>query len=265
MMFFGQTIITSASNYSVRIMTGAILLLLATVFLSSVLHKRYHYTKKTFYGFISGAVLATTALLVLIHTALIAASPERSMQARSADMHVVVCDQKILFAPPFLNSSIGTSRQRVYPDGRLVYLGYVSDPAKELTLNSFFRQLGGSINGTVMTLPAGVVDMDAIANKKTLTQFERRDPAGQAYYEIASGSSCDNYPSMINVYRYRYDEQSAMFLQERIAQPENLVISSMSGEKRDCIVVVYGDPRPSTNIRCGEHPTTYKVNERTAR
>lgn len=257
---FGQTLSVSVAEYSVRILVGAIVVSGLIILLASTLHHRYHVTKKAFYTLISGVVVATTAAFVVIHMIAMSGSEDASIERRQSRFVISVCEQQIpILSNDFLSSTAGSARQKVFEDGRFEYLGYVTEPERDVTLGSFFRVFGGSINASTMTLPYSSNTEARLANSATLAQFIKTNPIGDRYLEIQSGSSCDIFPSMISVFTYRYDESTDAFVQTRLTQPESYVISREERETMDCIVVIYGEPAETTNLRCGDYPDADRI------
>jgi len=257
---FGQTLSTTVSEYSVRILVGAIIVSGLIIFLASTLQHRYHFTKKAFFTLISGIVIATTAAFGLIHLTAMNESESGSIERREARFVISVCEQQIpILSSDLFSSATGSARQKVFDEGRFEYLGYVTDPERDVSLGSFFQAFGGSINASVMTLPYPKGVESRLANSATLAQFIKTNPIGERYLELKSGSSCDIFPSMISAYTYRYDAPKNAYEQARLTQPENFVISSKDRETMDCIVVIYGEPSESTNLRCGEYPDADRI------
>lgn len=259
-IFFGQTIAATASGYAVRILIGSILAIGLILVLATPIHNRYHYTKKTFFTLISSIVVASTIAFVLIHTYAMSGSSANAIEKKQARITMSVCGQQIpIISEAILSSSIGTARQKIFEDGHMEYLGYVTDPARDTSLGSFFQAFGGSINSSVMILPYSPALESKLTDSATLAQFIRTNPIGERYLELQSGSSCTIYPSMISVFVYQYSSESNEYARIRLTQPESYIMSDQPSETSDCIVVIFGDPAQETNLRCGDYPNADRI------
>lgn len=258
--FFGQTLSASVAEYSVRILIGAILTGGIVLLTASVTHHRYHFTKKTFYTLLSGITVATTAALVIVHVMAMTSSDQSSIEKRQARFVISVCEQQFpILSNDFLSSASGTARQKIFEDGRFEYLGYVTDPARDVSLGSFFQAFGGSINASLITLPYPESVESRLANSAGLAQFIKTNPLGERYLEIQSGSACDIFPSMVSVFVYKYSEATNSYTKTRLTQPESYIVSTQPVKTMDCVVVIYGHPAEDTNLRCGDYPDADRV------
>lgn len=263
-IYFGQTLATTASEYTVRILIGSILAIALVLLFASPLHHRYHFTKKGFFGILTAITLTTTIAFVLIHSLAMSGSEAGSVERRQARIALSVCDQQIpILSEDLLSSSAGSARQKIFDDGTLEYLGYVTDPVKDVSLGAFFQAFGGGISSSVMTLPYSEKLESRLTDSTTLAQFIRTNPLGQRYLELQSGSACSIYPSMISVFTYQYSPEKNMFIQTRLTQPEYFVLSKEPKDTMDCIVVIFGDPSSTTNLRCGDYPDADRIEKGT--
>ena len=120
------TLSSSLSQYSVRVYLGGVVCIIAILLLASGLHHRFKFTKRAFFGVISGIVLSVTATLLLINLQLINRSADGALAKKTGKMSIFVCGQELSIRPQtsLFTSSMGDSRHKIYPNGTLEYLGY---------------------------------------------------------------------------------------------------------------------------------------------
>jgi len=258
MTTIGFALITNSSfpQYAVRIMLGGIICVTAVLLLAAPLHKRYHFTKKTFFGTIATIIISVTFALLATHFALISQSQNGTISKRTAQLSIVACGQEIRIAPStFFSSGAGSGSYSLRSNGMVQYLGYEQNPSEDGTLGSFFRSAGGSISSNVVTMPSSMNDNQKLTNGAVLNQFYRTNPQGETYIEMRSGESCSVTPSMITIFVYRYDPTTKKYETLRIIQnPERYSISNASLSEHDCIIVMFDDPKKNTLATCSGYP-----------
>ena len=258
---FATTLTETSANYSVRILVGSVLVLFGVLFIASLVHHRYHYTKKAFFGVLGSIVVAATAGLLVVNIQLLASSENGGIERRSSYIAFNFCDQQLHILPnQILSTAAGNGRQIIYTDGRMEYFGNVTNPSGEQALGPMIRAVGGSLSSNILTFPYPKEVEDTLSNTTTLAQFIRTNPLGERYLELQSGASCDTIPSMVSVYVYRFDEEEDKFVLKRLVQPETYIPSSQ--KNKDCIVVYFGKPSQSTLLRCGDYPAITEITQK---
>jgi hypothetical protein len=225
-------------------------------------HHRYHFTKKAFFTVITCIILATTTALVVINLQLISSSEDSSITRMEGRMSVFACGQEIDILPSssVFNQSSGDSRHRIYPDGRLEFLGYRTEPETDGSIGSFFKAIGGSISANAVALPYNDATAESIVNNATLARFVKTNPIGEKYLELRSGESCETTPSMVTVFIYEYSPSTHSFAQQRIIQtPEQYILTDKPFGEPDCVVVIYGQPDTKTNLTCTGYPDISQI------
>jgi hypothetical protein len=258
---FATTLAETSANYAVRILVGSVIVLFGVLFVASIIHHRYHYTKKAFFGVLGSIIVAATAGLLVVNIQLLASSENGGIERRSSYITFNVCDQQLHVLPnQILSSAAGNGRQRIYTDGRMEYVGNVTNPSGELALGPMIRAVGGTINSNVLTFPYPKELENEVSNSTTLAQFIRTNPVGERYLELQSGASCETVPSMVSVFVYRFDDEENMFVLKKLVQPETYIPSS--NKNKDCIVVVFGKPTQTTLLRCGDYPSLGDITQK---
>ena len=253
---FALVMNSSLPHYAVRIMLGGAICVIAILVFSAPLHKRYHFTKKSFFGLISTLILSVTLALVATHVALISQSQNGTISRQIGQLSVVACGQEIEISPSSrFSSSAGSGSYSISSNGTMQYLGYERDVAQDGTLGSFFQSAGASISSNVVTLPYGSATRQKLTNDTTLGQFSRINPLGENYLELRSGESCSIAPSMVSIYVHHYDVATKKYETKHLIQhPEQYVLSDMPSDQRDCIVVVFDDPKNGASSTCKGYP-----------
>lgn len=253
------------SQYSVRVLLGSILAIFGLLVFASQIHHRYHFTKKAFYGAITFVVLASTTALTVINIRLITNSDDGAITRLSGKMSVLACGTEIPILPSntLFNQSSGDSRHRVFPNGKLEFLGYRTAPESDGTLGAFFRSIGGSISANVIALPFNESTNEEVSSSAALTRFVKTNPLGEKYLELRSGEPCDDTPSMVNVFVYEYSSTLHSFAQSRIVTtPEQYTFTDQHFSEPDCIVIVFGSPSSSTELTCRGYPDADKIEKK---
>jgi hypothetical protein len=260
--FFGLVTASSLPNYAVRIMLGGIVAILAVLLFAAPLHKRFHYTKKTFFGMICTIVISVTAAMIFTHAALISQSSNGSLNRRTGQLAVFACGQEIAIRPhSAFSSTAGTGSYSVAPSGDMEYLGYATDTKTDATLGSFFKAIGGSISSNIATIPFGPSAKALLTNVTTLDQFSKTNNDQESYLELRSGEACTSSPSMLSIYVFTYDAETKSYVQQKIIQhPELYVLNDRKYDQRDCVVIVFGDPKEGRNLTCHGRPATTNIN-----
>lgn len=251
---------SDVADYSVRVLIGCFIALFVIIMVASLIHHRFHFTKKAFFTLIAAISVSTAVALFISHLALLASTENFGLERRTARIRFDVCGQQVpVYSNQALVKSLGNGRQIVMEEGRLIYLGYTVDPVQDASLGAFFRAMGAGINSSTMTLPYSTSAKNDVSDAASLAQFERTNPLGEPYLELKNGEACNLSPSMINVFVYRYSEADQMYYQERVSLPDQLVLSAQPENREDCIVVIYGDPLQTTNLTCGDYPQNGKI------
>lgn len=250
------------SQYSVRILLGGIVAVFGLLIFASHVHHRFHFTKKAFYSSIAFVVLACTSALMIINIQLITNSEDGAITRLSGNMSVFACGLEIPIQPnnSFLNQSSGDSRHKVFSNGKIEFLGYRTEPETDGTLGAFFRSIGGSVSANIVALPFGESISDDIANNVALAKFVKTNPLGEKYLELRSGESCNDTPSMVNVFVYEHSPTLQSFKQTRITtSPEKYLLTDKRFSEPDCIVIVFGNPSQQTDLTCRGYPASNKI------
>ena len=259
---FMGTLSSSLSQYSVRVYLGGIVCILCILLVASVLHHRFKFTKRAFFGVISGIVLSVTATLLLINLQLISQSADNGLSKKTAKMSIFVCGQELSIRPEssLFASSSGDSRHKIYPNGSLEYLGYNTEPSTDGSLGSFFKAIGGSISSNVLAIPYNQQTAETSVNQAILTKFVKTNPIGENYLELRSGEPCETTPSKVNVFVYEFNPNSKLFSKQRILEyPEQYILSDRPNDEQDCLVVTFGDPLTDTELTCKGYPDISQV------
>jgi hypothetical protein len=259
---FAQSLSDNLSQYSVRVLAGGLLALFLILALASGLHRKYHFTKKAFYTVVASIVLATTVALLMINLKLITSSEDGAINRMQGKMIIFACGQEVSVVPTstVFSQSSGDSRHRIFPNGDIEFLGYRTSPETDGSLGSFFRAMGGSITSSVVALPYNDATAKSIVNQTALSRFVKTNPAGEKYLELRSGESCDETPSMVNIFLYEYSPSSHSYRLGRLVQtPESYIISDKQFGEPDCIVISYGQPNTTTDLTCHGYPDAQKI------
>lgn len=248
-------------HYAVRIMLGGIVAIIGILLFATPLHQRYRYTKKTFFGMISTIVITVTIALVATHIALISKSANGTITRRYGQMSIFACGQQVEIAPTsVLSATSGDGSYSFSSDGTLQYLGYQTNQDTDAALGSFYQAVGGSISSNVVTIPYDARTKHQLANHQQIDQFTKTNAAGEVYLELRSGEACSVIPDMVSIYVYRYNSGSKKYEKQRIIQhPEAYMFSSRPFATRDCVVVVYGNPKDATTLTCNGYPELHAL------
>lgn len=258
-MFIATITNASATQLSIRVLLSAIAATAIVLVFSSYLHRRYHFTKKGFFTLLSGIAISSMLGLLMVIAALAMATPSKSLTRREARLAISVCDQQLMIQPTlaFAESS-GSSTQKMYPDGRVEFVGFAKD-AKQFTLASILEANGGSLSASHITLPYPPQLEESLSKATDLAQFVRTTPTGLRYIEMQTGSACELFPSMVRAFVYRYERSIDKFVLYQLTQPEMYALPESTGRQADCIVLVYGDPKASLTQRCGDYPKRSQI------
>ena len=260
-ILFATTLAETSANYSVRILVGSVLVLFGVLCIASLVHNRFHYTKKAFFGALGSIIVAATAGLLVVNIQLLASSENGGIERRSAYITFNVCDQQLHVLPnQILSTASGNGRQQIYTNGRMEYFGNVTSPSEEMALGPMIRAAGGTLNSSVFTFPYPKELENDVSNSTTLAQFIRTNPLGERYLELQSGASCETIPSMVSVFVYRFDDEENKFVLKRLTQPETYIPSS--NKNKDCVVVMFGKPSQTTLLRCGDYPAISDITQK---
>lgn len=250
------------ADYSVRVLLGGIGTVVVIMLIASSIHHRFHFTKKAFFTVVSGIILSVSASLLLINLKLLSVSDESSITSREGYLSIAACDQQIRIYPKssLLAQSSGDAKHSVFPDGKMVFLGYRTDAILDGSLGGFFEAMGGSITTNSLALPLSAKTRESINSSSYLQKFIRTNPIGEEYLELRSGETCDTTPSMLSVFIYDYNPVTHEHIQKRIiGPPQEYLLSDNDFGKPDCVVVVFGEPSERTQFTCNGYPDINKV------
>ena len=151
-----------------------------------------------------------------------------------ADFEVWNCGKEVnLIDPTGWSNKIGTPVLHEHNDKRVHVEGVVLKHG-DASLGSFFDVIGGKLTSQSLSMP---LDDGATLN-------------------VNNGDDCNGQPGMVQVFVYK--TQGANFSQQRVANPEDYILSGDSGvPPGDCVIVEFDLPKERTDKLC----QSYKVQE----
>jgi hypothetical protein len=245
------------SEFSVRVLLGGIVSITFVLLLASAIHHRYHFTKRAFFTVLSGIIISATIALIAVNLRLMQLSVDGSLTSKNAYLQIIACEQEISIIPEggVLSQSSGDASHQIYEDGRLQYIGYLTDERLEGSLGGFMQALGGSITANSISIPLSSAMEDAVSGSILLQKFVRTNPVGEKYLDLRSGEACESTPSMVSVFSYEYSPTTHSYTQKRILRsPEEYQFSENRFGEPACIVVIFGEPSERTTKNCNGYP-----------
>uniref|UniRef100_A0A832DUE3 Uncharacterized protein n=1 Tax=candidate division WWE3 bacterium TaxID=2053526 RepID=A0A832DUE3_UNCKA len=146
-----------------------------------------------------------------------------------ADFQVWACGQELdLIDPTGIANRVGSPVFHEHGDDRIHVEGVVTD-LREAELGRFFMFVGGELHADHLTFPT---------NEK-LYRFDNGDPCG------------DGKPGVLQAFVWKTDEDAGEFYQEKLAKPEEYVISPYSKvPPGDCLILEFGEEKDRTDKLC---------------
>jgi hypothetical protein len=257
MSYLTNTNIENIGRYGTRVLFGSVAALVVIVALSSVLHKRFHYTKKTLFALIVGVSIG--ALLALVAAISILASGGSKYEVKNASIIVNICGQDIERpASSFLSSAQGTSRHTFGTDGTLRFRGFTNKTTDDATLGKFFESIGGGITTNSVAYPVE----NKLFSSSLPESFVRRSPIDTNFVIVSArdNDKCSIVSSKIETYVYQHRETDGKYILRRVKNNvPSYQISNVDYAKRDCVVVRFTDT-PGQNVgTCHGYPGNDKI------
>lgn len=246
----------NTANYSLRVFYGGIVALFLSILLASLLHKRFHFTKKSFFTSISVIVFFSTASLLLAHIGILTGQDTKYAE-RYGRVAVVVCGQNIKFGQSSaFESSAGSTTNMIFADGRVVFRGYTDHVASNASVGEFFKSIGGSISSNIASIPYPASVSRLVPAGSIPESFTHTNPLGEKYLELKNGTQCDITQSKITTVVYSQSGNTGKFDKQIIQQkPEAYQMSKSPVGHEDCVVVVFGERGENPAYTCSGYPT----------
>jgi hypothetical protein len=262
MSYLTSTYIENAGRYGTKVLFGSIAILALVVLLSSVLHNKYHYTKKTLYTLICGVSLGAFLALLVVLLSLTTSSSR--YEVRSASIDIGICGQQITDTSnrSFLDSAPGTSRHIFMGDGRLEFRGFTNKNTDDATLGKFFESIGGSITTNSVAYPVG----EGMSLGNIPEGFIKQSPSYEklVFVNARDNDKCSVIASKLAVYVYQYRTADDKYALKRVKNNiPSYQISKSSYTKRDCVIVYFGDELAQSTTEkigtCNGYPGKDKI------
>lgn len=151
-----------------------------------------------------------------------------------ADLEIWNCGKEVdLLDPKGLSNKIGTPTFHEHNDKRIHLEGIVFTP-RDASLGNFFHVIGGKLSADSFFVPTN----------SGLTSAK-------------NGDSCGGRSGEVQVFVYKTNKDNT-YIQQKLSEPQNYVISPFSGVPQgDCIIVEFDEPKTRTDKMC----RSYKVAE----
>lgn len=228
-----QVIRTNSLNYSL-IAAG---LLLGLAVLALILKNASDKVKYILFAIIIIVTLANTIYLSGSTIYLNQISQTGGPIHYHADFEIYNCGQKVeIKNPQGLSNKVGSEVVHEHNDNRIHIEGVILDEHDQ-SLGHFFEQIGGQLHKEHMAIPTenGLV-------------------------ELESGQSCPEGQGSLQVFIYQ--TEGKYFSQQKLADPENYVISPYPKiPPGDCVIIEFGVEKKRTDKLCNFYQVAVKKGE----
>jgi hypothetical protein len=212
------------SSLSVRSVFYASIILMLLIAFASLKKSHSH----ILFGLIVAVVSATSIFLIGSTVYLNTVSSSKGPVHWHADFEVWACGEELELKDPdgFLSNKIGTNVLHEHNDKRIHQEGVVVNE-RDASLGNFMNVIGGQVTGNTLVLPT---------NENTLS--------------YVNGQACGEEPGEVQVFVYKTTDDDHYY-QEKIASPENYVMSPYSGvPPGDCIIIEFDNYKERTDKLC---------------
>ncbi len=184
-----------------------------------------------------------------------------------ADYEVWACGNQLNVRDPegVLSNKIGTSTLHEHKDGRIHLEGVVIDAKKDATLGRFFQVIGGSISSTELTVPLNradkslfedAVDGDGPTDKYAdlINPYVVTQADGNRFAHFVNGNKCGDREAQVQVFVYKYNQDTGTYYQQKIADPADYVYSPESTvPPGDCVIIEFDTAKEQTDKLCEQY------------
>jgi len=184
-----------------------------------------------------------------------------------ADFEVWACGNELELRDPyeFLSNKIGTATLHEHDDRRIHLEGVPVETEVDATLGKFMYVVGGAITDQALLVPLNSVDEGGYfendldgdgatdLNASQIDPFIIEDGEGPVARFI-EGQKCGDQEAVVNVFRYRIDQESKTYYQEKLENPRDYVIRDKSVvPDGDCVIFEFGPNRDKTDKLCPQY------------
>jgi len=182
-----------------------------------------------------------------------------------ADFEIWACGNELELKNPykFLSNKVGTSTLHEHNDRRVHLEGVVVDETNDASLGKFFHVIDGTVTGSALVVPlndeGGIYedetdgDGPSDLNASQLERFMLNTNDGR-FARFINGQTCGDAPSEVQVYVYKYDEETDTYAQQKLAEPQNYTIAREPNvPPGDCIIVEFGPVNDQTDKLCEQY------------
>lgn len=251
----------NVDDFCVAVVIGASIVLVAIVFLSTLLVKKAPQFKTLLFTLIAVVTIGTTLTIGGSTIYLNAVSATGGPVRWSADIEFWACGNQLEIRNPsgLLTNKIGTSTMYEQNDGKIHYVGTPINLPQDASLARFMQSIGGNISDNSFTLP---LNDDAYFENSTDGDGQAAPQPGLianyiftnkdgTYATFNSGQNCDKQPSEVQIYAFRFNQNNNTYSQAKIGSPQNYEISHFNqSPPGDCIIVEFGPKQDKTDKLC---------------
>lgn len=183
------------------------------------------------------------------------------------DIEFWACGSEIELRDPtgFLSNKIGTSTYHEHNDKRIHLEGVVVDESHDASLGKFMEVTGGYLNDQGIGIPLNDDPQRWLEDERDGDPVDRAFLADIDRYigETAEGQvldlqngrvSCDGQPAELQVFAYRFDEDSDTYRQTKVENPAGYVIRDEAiVPPGDCVIFEFDAPKAATDKLCEQY------------
>ena len=185
-----------------------------------------------------------------------------------ADAEFWACGNELELRDPtgFLSNKIGTATLHEHDDHRIHLEGVVVDEEIDATLGKFMHVSGGAITEQELVMPLNADgegnlfeddedgDGPASTDPAAIEPYIIDDPEIGKVAHFKDGDTCNDEVSDVQVFVYKYDGENKTYVQTKLENPRDYVIS---GEPNvppgDCVIFEFGPSRDKTDKLCEQY------------
>lgn len=217
---------------SINLTLIALGILFVQVIISILLKEKSEFLKFVLFGTITIVVILNTLYLVSSTIYLNNIAISKGPVHYHADFRIFDCSREVeLIDPEGLSNKVGTETLHEHNDKRIHIEGVIVEE-RDASIGRFFNVVG-----------------------RKMTSGEIEIPTEDGVLKRQNGDLCpDGSSGVIQVFRYKTDPQAKTFIQEKLADPINYVISPYGQvPPGDCIIVEFGPQKEKTEYLCEQY------------
>ncbi len=252
------------SSWSLRVIAGTVIILFVLMGIALLTDKKLKRLKLPLFITMSfvmaGSALALAGSTIYLNSNSNSGGPVN----RRSGIEFWVCDNEIeLINPIGFSNKVGTSTLHEHDNQQIHAEGAVLSDGANISLGEFMNLVGGKIGENKLIIPVnpeGAVFEDSLDGDGPANPYPQAlDDLISVYngnrsVEAADGQLCNNEPSEVQVFVYKFNKEDNTYEQTKLTKPQEYVMSpETTVPPGDCIIVEFGPNKEKTSRLCRQY------------